>query len=179
MGGLLMQKLVEAGKVSMGIALAPANPRGVSIFHWQYIRSNFRMVNPLRRKDKVCQPPLKWFNYTFFNTLTDSMARAEHQRYFVPESRAIARSSTSKGQEIDFSKSHVPMLFIAGEKDQDLPPPLIYKNFQAYTDPHSLRSYHLFPGRSHYIAGEPGWEEVAAFIHAWIRSVETTPGYGH
>lgn len=167
-GGLITQKLVEMEKASMGITLASANPRGVSVLNWKYIRSNFRMVNPLRSRNKVCQPPLRWFKYTFFNSLSDSAAKAEHQTYFIPESRIIAKTSTQKGMEIDFEKAHVPMLFIAGEKDNDLPPNLIYKNSKAYTDINSIREYYEFPERSHYIASEPGWEDVANYVLEWI-----------
>lgn len=169
-GGLVTQKLVEADKAEMGISLASANPRGINVLHWKYLRSNFRMVSPFRRRDKVCTPPLRWFRYTFFNTLDDSTAKAEHRKYFVPESRKIAKSSTDKGLEIDFEKPHVPMLFVAGELDQDLPPSLIRKNFEAYSNPDSKRDYHEFPGKSHYICSEPGWEDVAAYVAQWIQS---------
>ncbi|MEK6480528.1 alpha/beta hydrolase [Catalinimonas sp. 4WD22] len=171
-GGLITQKLVEAGKIEMGITLSSANPRGISVLNWKFIRSNFRMVSPFRRRDKVCTPPLRWFKYTFFNTLNDSAAQAEHARYFVPESRKIAKSSTEKGLEIDFDKPHVPMLFISGALDQDLPPSLIRKNFDAYTDPNSKRDYYEFPGKSHYISSETGWEDVASFVKEWIASVQ-------
>ncbi len=167
-GGLLTQKLVEAGKVKMGITLASANPRGVNVLDWKYIRSNFRMVSPFRRRDKVCTPPLRWFRYTFFNTLNDTTAKAEHRKYFIPESRKIAKSSTKKGLEIDFNKPHVPMLFISGQKDNDLPPRLIYKNYKAYQDPTSRRDYYEFPAKSHYIVSEPGWEKVAGYVANWI-----------
>jgi alpha-beta hydrolase superfamily lysophospholipase len=167
-GGLITQKLVEAGKAEMGIMLASANPRGISVLNWKYIRSNFRMVSPFRDRNKVCTPSFRWFKYTFFNTLSDSAARAEYQQYFIPESRKIAKSSTKKGLEIDFDKPHVPMLFVAGEKDNDLPPPLIRKNYQAYTHHSSVRDYYEFPDKSHYIASEPGWEEVAKYVARWI-----------
>ncbi len=167
-GGLLTQKLVEAGKAKMGITLASANPRGISVSDWKYIRSNFRMVNPFRNRNKVCTPPMKWFNYTFFNTLSDSMAKEAHFNYFVPESRKIAKSSTYKGLEIDFNKPHAPMLFISGEKDNDLPPSLIFKNYKAYQDSTSVREYYEFPNKSHFIVGEPGWEDVAKYVAVWI-----------
>jgi len=167
-GGLVAQKLVEAEKASMAILLAPANPRGISVLDWKYIRSNFRMVNPFKRRDRVCRPPMKWFRYTFFNTISDSSARIEHSNYFVPESRVIAKSSTKKGLEIDFSKPHVPMLFVSGENDNDLPSSLIRKNYRAYKDKKSIKQYYEFPGKSHYIVGEPGWEEVTDYINKWI-----------
>ncbi|MBX2956047.1 MAG: alpha/beta fold hydrolase [Cyclobacteriaceae bacterium] len=171
-GGLLMQKLVESDRASLGIALASANPRGISVNDWKYIRSNFRMVNPFRSRNKVCRPPLRWFRYTFFNTINDSLAAEEHRNFFVPESRIIAKSSTEKGQEINFSKPHVPLLFISGEKDNDLPPKLIYKNFSAYTDSTSSKAYYQFPGRSHYMVSEPGWEEVARYVYHWITKIQ-------
>ncbi len=173
MGGLLMQKLIESERAFMGIGLAPANPRGVSTADWRYFRSNFRMVNPLRSRNKVCRPPLRWFRYTFFNTLPDSLASREYANYFVPESRRIAKSSTGKKQAINFSKPHAPMLFVAGENDNDLPPSLIFNNYKAYTDPNSVRQYHQFPGKSHYLASEPGWELVADYVHQWILQTAT------
>lgn len=168
MGGLIMQKLMEEGKIRKGVALAPANPRGVSVWNWQYMTANFRMVNPLKRRDVPCTPPMSWFYKTFFNTLHQEEARQQFERYFVPESRIIAKSSTARGTEIDFAKPHRPMLFIAGEKDQDLPPALIYRNFLAYQDPNSQRNYYEFPKRSHYICQEEKWEEVAAYVLDWI-----------
>lgn len=168
-GGLITQKLVEAGKAEMGITLASANPRGISVFDWTYIRSNFRMVNPFKNRNKVCTPPMKWFNYTFFNTISDSVAKEAHRTYFIPESRRIAKSSTKKGLEIDFKKPHVPLLFISGEKDNDLPPSLVSKNYHAYKDSTSVKAYFEFPNRSHYIVGEPHWENVAQYVANWIQ----------
>lgn len=169
-GGLIMQKLVEADKAALGIALAPANPPKVSVFNWRYFRSNFRMVNPFRRRDIVCIPKdeYKWLNFTFFNTIDDSTAKTEIEKYFVPESRKLAKSTAKECSPINFSKPHVPMLFISGEKDNDLPPPLIYKNYLAYTHKESIIDYFEFPNKSHYIASEPGWEDVVKYVEDWI-----------
>jgi pimeloyl-ACP methyl ester carboxylesterase len=169
-GGLVMQKLVEADKAALGIALAPANPPKISVLNWRYIRSNFRMINPFRRRDIVCRPKdeYKWLNFTFFNTLDDSTAKLEIEKYFVPESRKLAKSTAKECTPINFSKPHVPMLFISGEKDNDLPPPLIYKNYLAYTHKESKLDYYKFPNKSHYIASEPGWEDVVKYVHDWI-----------
>lgn len=168
MGGLIMQKLMEREKIEMGIALAPANPRGISINDWTYISNNFRMVNPLKRRNRHCMPPMKWFNKTFFNNLTDEEAQKAFDEYFIPESRIIAKSSFAKGTEIKFNKPHRPMLFISGENDQDLPPKLIQKNFLAYYDSGSIKAYHEFPNRSHFIVNEKNWEEVAEYVWVWI-----------
>jgi pimeloyl-ACP methyl ester carboxylesterase len=169
-GGLIIQKIVEADKAALGIALAPANPPKISVFNWRYIRSNFRMVSPFRRRDIACRSKdeYKWLNFTFFNTLDDSTAKLEIDKYFVPESRKLAKSTAKECSPINFSKPHVPMLFISGEKDNDLPPPLIYKNYLAYSHKESKIDYYQFPNKSHYIASEPGWEDVVKYVHDWI-----------
>jgi pimeloyl-ACP methyl ester carboxylesterase len=169
-GGLIMQKLVEAGKATMGVALAPANPPKIFVFDWRYIRSNFRMIDPFRRRDIACRPKeeYEWLKFTFFNTVDDSTAKLEIDKYFVPESRKLAKSTEEECTPIDFSKPHVPMLFISGEKDNDLPPPLIYKNYLAYSHKESKIKYYEFPNKSHYIASEPGWEDVVKYVHSWI-----------
>ena len=170
-GGLIMQKVVEADKAKLGIAWAPANPPKITVFNWRYIRSNFRMVNPFRRRDIVCIPKeeYKWLNFTFFNTLDDSTAKIEIDKYFVPESRKLAKSTAKECSPIDFSKPHVPMLFISGEKDNDLPPSLIYKNYLAYSHKESKIDYYQFQNKSHYLASEPGWEDVFKYVEEWIR----------
>jgi esterase/lipase len=65
-------------------------------------------------------------------------------------------------------KPHNPLLFIAGGKDHIVPASLNRKNFNAYKDTTSTKEYKEFVSRGHYICGEKGWEEVAAYVAAWI-----------
>ena len=70
--------------------------------------------------------------------------------------------------EPDFAKPHVPLLFIAGEKDHIIPKELNKKNFEAYQDPNSVRTYKEFKNRGHFICGDKNWEEVAHYICNWL-----------
>jgi len=92
----------------------------------------------------------------------------EYNRFVVPESRNIARSSTMNDGKIDFKIPHNPLLIIAGEKDHIIPSSLNKKNFKAYKDKNSKTDFKEFAGRTHYICGQPNWEEVATYIHEWI-----------
>ncbi len=92
----------------------------------------------------------------------------EYERYVVPESRNIPRSTTGSQGRINFSKPHPPLLFIAGEQDHIIPYSLNKKNAEAYKDKNSITGYKLFPNRTHYICGQKRWEEVAGFIEGWI-----------
>ena len=103
--------------------------------------------------------------------MTLEETKIEYDKFVVPESRNVPRSSTGKDGSIDFRKPHVPLLMIAGEKDHIIPSSLNLKNFNAYKDKNSITDFKEFPGRTHYICGQKGWEEVAEYIRVWIDKV--------
>jgi dipeptidyl aminopeptidase/acylaminoacyl peptidase len=41
-------------------------------------------------------------------------------------------------------------------------------NYRKYARSTSVTDYHAFPGRTHWIIGQPGWEEVADYVMDWI-----------
>lgn len=65
-----------------------------------------------------------------------------------------------------------PLLLIAGEKDEIIPNTLTKKNYEAYKDQDSITTFKECPDRSHYICGEPGWEEIAVYAYSWLESIE-------
>jgi len=55
-------------------------------------------------------------------------------------------------------------LIIAGDKDHIIPSSLNKKNFKAYKNNNNKIDFKEFVGRTHYICGQQGWEEVATYI---------------
>ncbi|MCS3871460.1 dipeptidyl aminopeptidase/acylaminoacyl peptidase [Chryseobacterium ginsenosidimutans] len=41
----------------------------------------------------------------------------------------------------------------------------------AYKDKNSIVDFKIFEGRSHFIAGEKNWEEVAGYVLNWLKKV--------
>lgn len=169
MGGLVVQKLIGMDKGVAGVCIDTAPPKGISIFKWSFFRANITIINPLMG-DTPCLPGVKWFHYAFCNTMTMEQARKEYEESVVPESRNIPRSSTGADGFIDFKEPHPPLLFIAGEKDHIIPSPLNKKNYEAYTDKDSKKTFKEFSGRTHYICGQENWQEVADYIIDWLSS---------
>jgi pimeloyl-ACP methyl ester carboxylesterase len=167
MGGLAVQKLIEMNKGTAGICIDPAPPKGIFTFQWSFLKANLPTINPFKR-NSVCVPSVEWFHYAFCNTMTMEQTEIEYNKFVVPESRNIARSSTMNDGSIDFKKSHNPLLIIAGEKDNIIPSSLNKKNAEAYQGKNSKVDFKEFAGRTHYICGQKGWEEVAAYINEWI-----------
>jgi pimeloyl-ACP methyl ester carboxylesterase len=170
MGGLAVQKLLCLNEGAVGISIDPAPPAGLFSLKWSFLKSNLSTVNPFKG-NSVCLPDLEWFHYAFCNTMTTEETESEYNKYVVPESRNIARSSTGKDGRIDFSKPHSPLLIIAGEKDNIVPASLVRKNFKAYNGNQSRTEFIEFSGRTHYICCQPNWEEVAFYIAGWIRNL--------
>ncbi len=169
MGGLAVQKLLGMNLGVAGIAIDPAPPKGIFSLKRSFLKANLPTINPLKG-NSICLPTVEWFHYAFCNTMTLEQTKIEYDKYVVPESRNIPRSSTKKDGKIDFNKPHAPLLIIAGEKDNIIPSSLNKKNYEAYKDKNSVTDFKEFAGRTHYICGQPNWEEVAIFISNWIKS---------
>lgn len=170
-GGLAVQKLIQADKGAAGISIVPAPPMGILTLKWSFVKGNLPLINPLKG-NKVWLPSLKWFHYAFCNTLTMEQTAIEFEKYVVPESRNIPRSSIGRQGKIHFRRPHHPLLIIGGERDHIIPYSLNRRNHRAYKDRNSITDFKLFPGRCHYICGQEGWEEVAGYIHDWVLKLE-------
>lgn len=170
MGGLVVQRLIASGRGAAGVCIDSAAPRGVSALSWSFLKSNLPVVNPFKG-DSVFQMSPAHFHYTFCNTATAEESRAAWDAMVLPESRNVARSSGGADGAVDLAKPHAPLLFIAGELDNIIPAALNRKNHAAYTDKGSRRDFKEFPGRTHNICAQAGWQEVAAHVHAWIEAL--------
>lgn len=168
MGGLAVQKLISMNKGVGGVCIDAAPPKGIFSFKWSFLKANLPTVSPLKG-NSICLPSVKWFHYAFCNTMTMEQTTIEYNKFVVPESRNIPRSSTKRDGYIDFKKPHAPLLFIAGEKDNIIPASLNKKNFDAYKDANSKREFKEFAGRTHYICGQENWQEVADYILTWAK----------
>ena len=171
MGGLAVQKLLNLGKGVAGISIDPAPPKGIFSFKWSFLKANLATINPLKG-NSVCLPSVQWFHYAFCNTMTLAETQIEYNKFVVPESRNIPRSSLKKAGKIDFIKPHNPLLIIAGEKDHIIPSSLNRKNFEAYKDKNSKTDFKVFEERTHYICGQKNWEEVASYISEWMTTLK-------
>ncbi len=167
LAGLVVQKLVSMDKVAVGVCIDGASPQGIVTTKWSFWKVNGAVVNPFKG-NSVFEPNKKWFHYAFCNTMTRAESDIVFDKYVVPESRNIPRGTLKSFAKIDFKKPHLPLLFIAGEKDHCVPASLNRKNFNAYKDTNSIKEFKEFKGRGHFICGEPNWQEVAEYILNWL-----------
>lgn len=99
--------------------------------------------------------------------------RAAYERFVVPESRRVPAEGLTSTARIDFRKPGAPLLLVAESNDHIIPASLNQRNFAKYQRPHSVTDFKEFAGRTHFIIGQDGWEEVADYVAAWFDKIES------
>jgi len=164
MAGMAAMKLVELGKAAAGVSIDGAPPKNV-FPPFQTLKTVLPAFGFFSFA-KYFMGSRKWYDYAFFNTLPGPEKEAVPESYKV--SRQLVLNSFSN---IDFSKPHVPLLFIGGGSDHIFPAALTKKIAGSYKDTNSQVAVKIFEGKSHFICGEPGWEKVVDHILSWYESL--------
>ena len=167
-GGLLTQIFVNRNLASLGVPICPVAPNMMMTLDWPFFKNVAAIANPLKGDEPFKQTP-EGFHEGFCNTLDEAAARQAYEETATHDSRNVLRGCLGSDGQVDLELPHVPMLFVSAKEDQIIPTELVEKNSKAYTDDVSgVATFKEFENRSHYICGEPGWEEVAAYVHQWI-----------
>ena len=173
-GGLVTQLLVDRGLGAAAVPIAPAPPKGILLLPWSSIRTAWpALKNPANRK-RTFTLSARQFRYRFGNTLSEQDSNAVYEQQYVPGTgrvlfqAAFANLSPNAATKVDFHRpGRAPMLLIAGEKDHVSPASLVRANFKKYRRSPSITDHKVFPGRSHWLCGERGWEEIADYALTW------------
>jgi len=176
-GGAFTQVLVDRGLGAAGVAISPAPVKGVLGLPLSTLRSSAPVLaNPFNH-GKATDPTEKQFRYTFGNTSTEAESRANYERYHVPAANrvlfqgAAANFSPRSPLKVNFrNDTRAPLLFISTDHDHVVPQSAARANFAKYKASAAPVEFKLFPGRSHFLCGEKGWEEIADFALTWAEA---------
>jgi pimeloyl-ACP methyl ester carboxylesterase len=173
-GGLITELLLDRGLGVAGVALSPAPVKGILRLPPAQLRSAFPVLgNPANRKRTVELTP-KQFHYAFTNTMSDEQAEAAYDRYEVPGpgrilfQAAFANFAPHAPSKVDFHKDdRAPLLIIGNGDDHTVPASVSKEAAKRLGKSTAVVDYKEFPGRPHFTAGAPGWEEVADYALEW------------
>jgi pimeloyl-ACP methyl ester carboxylesterase len=187
-GGLFVQLLLDRGLGMAGVAIDPAPPKGVFPFEPTTLLSLGRILLIPFGWRKVVRWSFREFRYAFVHTMGPDDARAIWDAQIVPDSgRPFFQVGYSifdhtSPARVDFTKpDRAPLLLIAGEADRAIPAVLVRRTFRAYQASPARTDFRAFPGRTHWLIAQDGWEEVAQACIDWIeqlRAVESPSGPG-
>ncbi|RZJ52297.1 MAG: alpha/beta hydrolase [Flavobacterium sp.] len=170
MAGMATLKLVEMDKAAAGVSIDGAPPKNV-FPPFQTLKTVLPAFGFFSSK-KYFMGSRDWYDYAFFNTLPESEKRIAFEKFAVPESYKVSRELVLNSfSNIDFKKPHAPILFIGGGSDNIFPPGLTRTIASKYKDAGSKVSLKIFEGKSHFICGQPGWQDVADYILDWYENI--------
>lgn len=170
MAGMAAMKLLELGKADAAVSIDGAPPKNV-FPPFKTLKSVLPAFG-FFSSSKYFMGSRDWYDKCFFNTLPERERATAFDSIAVPESYKVSRELVLNSfSNIDFGKAHNPILFIGGGSDNIFPASLTTTLAKKYKDKNSRVNLKIFPGKSHFICGEPGWETVADYIIEWYENL--------
>lgn len=171
MGGLIAQILVNRGYAASAIAVHSLQPKGIFTFKFSFYKAGWGPLGFFTSAKKTFLMSFREWQYAFTNGLPFEEQKEGYYNFLTPESKLLVRDGISDAAKVDFKLPHVPLLFIAGSKDNFIPASLNYSNYKKYSDTGSVTDFKEFPDRNHFVLGQPGWQEIATYIITWLNNL--------
>ncbi|MFT3794852.1 alpha/beta hydrolase [Flavobacterium sp.] len=170
LGGLIVQILVNRGYAAAGVAIHPVPPKGIVPYEFSFLKGAWKSLGLFTSLDKPYLMSFKDFQYAFVNGMDLNDQKTAYEENVIPESKRVSRGGLTDAAKVDFKKQHAPLLITAGSEDNIIPAHLNYRNFKQYKQNGSVVNYKEFPGRNHFVLGQPTWKEDADFILEWLNN---------
>ncbi|MGM9510514.1 alpha/beta hydrolase [Larkinella sp. GY13] len=168
LGGLITQILVSRDLAAAAVAIHSVPPQGVFPYEFSFLKAGWKALGLFTSLKKTYLMSFKDWQYAFVNNMPLAEQQKAYDENTIPESKTVARGGLTSAAKVDFAKPHVPLLLTSGEIDNIIPAHLNYRNFKAYKPNGSVLDYKEFPGRNHYVLGQPTWKEDADYILDWL-----------
>ncbi len=173
-GGLVTELVLDRGLGAAGVALSPAPVKGVLRLPIAQLRASFPALKNPANRGRTVELNREQFHYAFTNTMNPVDAQAAYDRYEVPGparplfQAAFANFNPHAPSKIDFHNDRRPPLLIVGAgQDHTVPASVSNDAARRLARSKSVVEYAEYPGRPHFTAGAPGWEEVADHALDW------------
>lgn len=169
MGGLLVQMLCARDLVDKAVLLCPASPAGIHALTPSVVRSFFGVMARWgfwRKANKLSPAAAR---YALFNKLSGQAAQDAYLQMRYESGRAafeIGFWLIDPNKATVVNPAHVtqPMLVISGENDHITPASVNKKVAARYR----YAEYRSYPNHAHWLISEPGWENIAQDVAAWL-----------
>jgi pimeloyl-ACP methyl ester carboxylesterase len=171
-GGLWTQILLDRGLGVAGVAIDSAPPKGV-LPAWNAIKAGFPVVSAFRFATKVFHMSLEDWRWGWTHTLSPAEQEATFEKFPIPTPGRVYWDGLvapfTSTLAVNFQNdTRAPLLLLAGTEDRTVPASMNRANFAMYARSKAVTDFNEFPGRTHWIIAQPGWEEVGDFALEWV-----------
>lgn len=161
MGGLIAQKVAEAGACRALILIAAAPPRWIPVVSWNLLRRQLKYMPQLVLRRAVL-PERADADALMFNRTPIADRDAQYPR-LVPESGRAGFEMSFGVVDVVEQRVTAPTLVVTGLDDQFVVPRVSRAVARKYR-----ATIKEFPSFGHHIIVEPGWEKPCDEIILWM-----------
>lgn len=170
LGGLLAQIIGSHGLVKALVLLTPASPRGILALRPSVIRTFWSAQTKWGFWTKPFRLTFKEMTYSILQLMPAEEQKKIYDKLVFESGRAVSEVGYwffdhKRAAEVDEAKVKCPVLVIGASQDKATPISVVRKVAKKYG---AVSSYKEFTGHSHWIIGEPGWQEVAEYVCSWL-----------
>lgn len=169
-GGLLVQLLLDRGIGAAGVAIAPTPPSGV-LPGWSALRRAW----PLWSGWATWARPVAITRARFDRDMAQTLPTIQRVHAFdawvlAASGRLLWQTAVGIGCKVDFDNDgRAALLLVAGEQDRAVQVSTVVASFRLHRRSVAVTDLHVYPGRSHLLITEPGWEAIADACIDWAR----------
>jgi len=173
-GGLITQLLLDRGLGGTGVAIGTAPVKGVLALPPSTLRAGWPALRNPFGVNALTPLSLEQFRYRFTNTYGEAETKEVYDRYYIPgAARPLFQAAYANFNPDTVTKVHkhnderAPLLLIAGHQDHISPPAVNKATRKIYKGSKSATEMKEYAGKTHWMAGQPGWEEIADHALEW------------
>ena len=175
-GGLITEKLLGQGIGAAGVAIDPAQIKGVLPLPLSQLRSGLPALGNPANLHKSVSLTKEEFRYGFGNALSEEESDALFDEWTIPSparplfQAAAANFALHSEAKVDTKNSaRGPLLLISGTKDHTVPDVVTRSTFKQYRDSTAVTELRQFEGRGHSLTVDSGWKDVADAVLDWLK----------
>jgi alpha-beta hydrolase superfamily lysophospholipase len=175
-GGLITEKLLGEGIGAAGIAIDPAQIKGVLPLPLSQLRSGLPALSNPANLHRAVSLTNKEFRFGFGNAISQEESDALYEAWTIP-SPAKPLFQAAAANFVLHSQAKVntantdrgPLLLISGTADHTVPDVVTRSTLKQYRDSTAVTDLKHFQGRGHSLVIDNGWSEVAIAVLAWLK----------
>jgi pimeloyl-ACP methyl ester carboxylesterase len=174
-GGLFTEKLLGQGIGAAGVAIDPAQIKGVLPLPLAQLRSGLPALGNPANLHRAVELTKDEFQFGFGNALTADESAELFDRWTIPSpARPLFQAAAanfvlhSQAKVNTANNDRGPLLLISGTADHTVPDVVTRSAFKRYRDSTATTELKQFEGRGHSLTIDSGWHEVADAVLQWL-----------
>jgi pimeloyl-ACP methyl ester carboxylesterase len=175
-GGLITEKLLGQGIGAAGVAIDPAQIKGVLPLPLAQLRAGLPALGNPANRNKAVSLTAKEFRFGFGNAVSEEESDELFERWTIPSpakplfQAAAANFVLHSPAQVDTdNETRGPLLLISGTADHTVPDVVTRSTLKQYRHSTAVTELEKFEGRGHSLTIDRGWPDVANAVLEWLK----------